>query len=65
MQCPLSCKVRFVPAVRRRDIAGCTFTFESPAQQSRIVAKLEELLSDLDAAVAELKAAQKKLAQYR
>lgn len=36
-----------------------------PREQTRIVAKLEELLSDLDAGVAELKAAQKKLAQYR
>lgn len=35
------------------------------AEKTRIVAKLEELLSDLDAGVAELKAAQKKLAQYR
>lgn len=35
------------------------------AEQTRIVAKLEELLSDLDAGVAEVKAAQKKLAQYR
>lgn len=35
------------------------------AEQTRIVAKLEELLSDLDAGVAELKAAKKKLAQYR
>lgn len=35
------------------------------AEQTRIVAKLEELLSDLDAGVAELKAVQKKLAQYR
>lgn len=35
------------------------------AEQARIVAKLEELLSDLDAGVAELKAAQKKLGQYR
>ncbi len=35
------------------------------AEQTRIVAKLEELLSDLDAGVAELNAAQKKLAQYR
>ncbi len=34
-------------------------------EQSRIVAKLEELLEDLDAGVAELKAAQKKLTQYR
>jgi type I restriction enzyme, S subunit len=35
------------------------------AEQSRLVEKLEELFSDLDAGVAELKAAQKKLAQYR
>lgn len=35
------------------------------AEQTRIVAKIEELLSDLDAGVAELKAAQKKLGQYR
>ena len=35
------------------------------AEQTRIIAKLGELLSDLDAGVAELKAAQKKLAQYR
>ena len=35
------------------------------AEQTRIVEKLDELLSDLDAGVAELKAAQRKLAQYR
>ena len=34
-------------------------------QNHRIVTKLEELLSDLDAGVAELKTAQKKLGQYR
>lgn len=34
-------------------------------EQIRIVARLEELLSELDAGVAELKAAQKKLARYR
>lgn len=34
-------------------------------EQIRIVEKLEELFSDLDAGVAELEAAQKKLAQYR
>ncbi len=34
-------------------------------EQTRIVEKLEELLSELDAGVAELKAAQKKLVQYR
>ena len=53
------------PAVRPKDIAAFTFAFETPAQQTRIVTKLEELLSDLDAGVAELKEAQKKLAQYR
>lgn len=35
------------------------------SEQVRIVAKLEELLSDLDAGIAEIKAAQKKLLQYR
>ncbi len=35
------------------------------AEQTRIVAKLEALLADLDAGVAELKAAQKKLVRYR
>src|SRR5690606_15952181 len=34
-------------------------------EQARIVEKIEELLSDLDNGVAELKAAQKKLNQYR
>lgn len=37
----------------------------SRGEQDRIVEKLEELLSDLAAGVAELKAAQKKLGQYR
>lgn len=34
-------------------------------EQSRIVERLDELLTELDAGVAELRAAQKKLAQYR
>lgn len=53
------------PAVRPKDVAAFTFAFETPKQQNRIVAKLEELLSDLDAGVSELKAAQEKLKQYR
>lgn len=44
-------------------------SFEIPvaprAEQTRIVEKLEELLSDLDAGVVELKTAQHKLVQYR
>ena len=53
------------PAVRPKDIAAFKFVLQSPSQQTRIIEKLEELLSDLDAGVAELKAARKKLGQYR
>lgn len=53
------------PAVRPKDIAGFEFELPPRSEQTRIVEKLEELLSDLDAGVAELKAAQRKLAQYR
>ncbi|WP_158884937.1 restriction endonuclease subunit S [Rhodanobacter sp. L36] len=53
------------PAVRPKDIDGFEFHLPPAAEQTRIVEKLEELLSDLDAGVAELKAAQRKLAQYR
>lgn len=53
------------PAVRPKDISSFKFLLPSSFTQTRIVEKLEELFSDLDAGVAELKAAQKKLAQYR
>lgn len=53
------------PAVRSKDIANFDFELPPRREQTRIVEKLEELLSDLDAGVAELKAAQRKLAQYR
>ncbi|MDD4886767.1 MAG: restriction endonuclease subunit S [Thiomonas sp.] len=56
-------------STRKRISRGNLSTLELPVpprkEQTRIVAKLEELLSDLDVGVAELKAAQKKLAQYR
>ncbi|HET6432558.1 restriction endonuclease subunit S [Dyella sp.] len=56
-------------STRKRISRGNLSTIELPvpprAEQTRIVEKLEELLSDLDAGVAELKAAQRKLAQYR
>jgi type I restriction enzyme, S subunit len=46
-------------------LAKATLPLAPTAEQTRIVDKLEELLSGLDAGVAELKAAQEKLAQYR
>lgn len=46
-------------------ILGTSILLPPAAEQTRIVQKLEELFADLDAGVAELKAAQKKLAQYR
>jgi type I restriction enzyme S subunit len=56
-------------STRKRISRGNLSTLKLPvpprAEQTRIVEKLEELLSQLDAGVAELKAAQKKLAQYR
>ena len=46
-------------------MASQRFPLPPASEQTRIAAKLEELLSDLDAGVAELKAAQNKLKQYR
>lgn len=54
-----------IPSLSRDDLYRVRIPVAPAAEQTRIVAKLEELLSDLDAGVAELKAAQKKLAQYR
>jgi type I restriction enzyme, S subunit len=51
--------------LKTNDLASQRFSLPPAAEQTRIVAKLEELLTDLDAGVAELKAAKKKLAQYR
>ena len=53
------------PRVKFDQLGKFQLSLPPAAEQTRIVAKLEELLSDLDAGVAELKAAQKKLAQYR
>ena len=54
-----------VASIEGPALASYPFAIAPAAEQARIVDKLEELLSDLDAGVAELKAAQKKLAQYR
>ena len=53
------------PRVKFDKLGKFQLSLPPAAEQTRIVAKLEELLSDLDAGVAELKAAQKKLGQYR
>ncbi len=53
------------PRVKFEQLGRFELSLPPRAEQARIVAKLEELLSDLDAGVAELKAAQRKLAQYR
>ncbi|BCT68876.1 restriction endonuclease subunit S [Nitrosospira sp. NRS527] len=54
-----------IPHIDPIVLAEIAFPLPPSGEQTRIVAKLEELLSDLDAGVAELKAAQKKLVHYR
>jgi type I restriction enzyme S subunit len=54
-----------IPHIDPVALANISFSLPPLFEQVRIVTKLEKLLSDLDAGVAELKAAQKKLAQYR
>ncbi len=54
-----------IPHVDPVVLAKLKFPLPPLTEQNRIVSKVEELLSDLDAGVAELKAAQRKLAQYR
>lgn len=51
--------------LNQRILLDLDLTIPPRPEQIRIVEKLEELHSDLDAGVAELKAAQRKLAQYR
>lgn len=53
------------PRVKFDQLGRFELRMPPTTEQTRIVDKLEELLSDLDAGVAELKAAQKKIAQYR
>ncbi len=54
-----------VASIEAPALASFPLAVAPAAEQTRIVLKLEELLSDLDAGVAELKAAQRKLQQYR
>lgn len=54
-----------IPHIDPVVLMDISFPLPPASEQTRIVEKLEELLSELDAGVAELKAAQKKLARYR
>ncbi|WP_196766284.1 restriction endonuclease subunit S [Xanthomonas graminis] len=54
-----------IPSLSRDDLYKVNAYLAPESEQRRIVEKIEELLSDLDAGVAELKAAQRKLVQYR
>ncbi|MFC4621352.1 restriction endonuclease subunit S [Comamonas nitrativorans] len=51
--------------ISQADLAKLDVLLPPRIEQTRIVEKLESLLADLDAGVAELKAAQRKLARYR
>ncbi len=51
--------------IKRSELSVHRVPVPPKAEQARIAQKLEELLSDLDAGLTELKAAQRKLAQYR
>ena len=53
------------PAVRALDLLRQTVPLAPSLEQAKIVERLEALLSDLDAGVAELHAAQRKLTAYR
>lgn len=54
-----------VSGIRLEALHGLSLLLPPSTEQTRIVEKLEELLSDLDTGVAELKAAQAKLVRYR
>ena len=59
------CKGALYPAVRPKDIESFKFFLPSSAEQHRIVAKIEELFSELDQGVASLKTAREQLKVYR
>lgn len=54
-----------IPHINPTVLGNLEFPIPPQAEQTRIVEKLEELLTDLDTATTELKTAQKKLTQYR
>ena len=53
------------PAVRDKDVRAQAIPIPPPEEQQRIVAKLEELLSELDKGIESFKTAREQLAVYR
>lgn len=54
-----------IPSLAKRDLLQIQMPVPSISEQDRIVSKIEELFSKLDASVAELQAAKQKLKVYR
>ncbi|MDA0836517.1 MAG: restriction endonuclease subunit S [Planctomycetota bacterium] len=54
-----------IPGIERKDVLELALGLPPVAEQKRIVAKIEELFSDLDAGVAALKRVQANLKRYR
>lgn len=54
-----------IPSLSKKDLIQIQMTVPSLEEQKRIVAKIEELFSTLDASVAELQTAKEKLKVYR
>jgi len=54
-----------IPSLAKRDILGIDFPLPPLNEQKRIVAKIEELFSEVDAGVASLKTARAQLGVYR
>jgi type I restriction enzyme S subunit len=54
-----------IPSVRRGDIASISFSLPPLLEQRRIVAKIEELFSELDKGIDNMKTAQAQLKVYR
>ena len=59
------CRATTVPSVRKSDIEYIPFIFPPLPEQNLIVSKIEELFSELDKSVENLKTAQQQLKTYR
>lgn len=60
-----SSRASIVPSLRKSDVEAISLPFPPLNEQRRIVARIEELFSDLDAGVAALKRAKANLRRYR